>query len=117
MKHSEWLEKAKKLYGNKVEDWKFKCPACHTVQTIKDFVKAGASKEQAANSIANECIGRYMATNQKAFSDKETVKGKPCDYAGYGLININPVLVEFEDGTKHHAFDFADDRPHDGNTC
>ncbi len=112
MKHQAWLDKAKRLYGENAGDWKFKCPVCETVQTANDFVKAGASKEDASTSIANECIGRWLPNKQKAFGDRKKdkfSKGKPCNYAGYGLLQLNPVIVEFEDGTTRNAFDFADD--------
>ena len=111
MKHHEWLEKAKKLYGENPGDWKFKCPICHTIQTAKDFVNAGLSKEEASTSIAQECIGRYLPEKQKAFGDRKKdkfVKGVPCNYAGYGLFKLNPIEIIMDDGTKYQAFDFAD---------
>lgn len=112
IKHDEWQKKATRLYGEDAWDWKFKCPVCETVQTAKDFINAGASKEDASTSIAKECIGRYLEVKQKAFGDRKKnafIKGEPCNYAGYGLLKLNPVEVEFEDGTTHNAFDFADE--------
>ena len=110
MKHNEWLEKAQRLYSENAVNWKFKCPVCETVQTGNDFINAGSTKEQARKSIAVECIGRWLPEKQKAFGDRKgkIKKGEPCDYASYGLFNLNPVAVEFEDGTIFNAFDFAD---------
>jgi hypothetical protein len=111
MTHEEWLEKAKRLYGDNAGDWKFKCPVCETVQTVKDFFNAGLSREESSASIANECIGRYLPEKQKAIGEKKVIKGKPCNYAGYGLFNLNPVEVLMNDGRKITAFDFADEEP------
>lgn len=108
MKHFDWLEKATMLYGEKSGDWKFKCPVCETVQTARDFVNAGLSKEEASSSIAIECIGRYLPVKQKAIGEKKIIKGKPCNYAGYGLFRLNPVEIEMSDGSKQYAFAFAD---------
>jgi len=109
MNHSEWLDKAKRLYGKNAGDWKFKCPVCQTVQTAQDFVRAGLSKEEASTSIAQECIGRHLQNKEKAFGEKKRKKGVPCDYAGYGLFKLNPVEIIMDDGTKYNAFDFADE--------
>lgn len=111
MKHSEWLEKGKRLYGKNTETWQFKCPVCETIQTAKDFIAAGASKDEAMNSIAVECIGRHLPEKQKAFdsSQGKIIKGSPCNYAGYGLLRLNPVEIEFEDGFKRHAFAFVNE--------
>ncbi|MFJ1269930.1 VVA0879 family protein [Legionella lytica] len=110
MNHSEWLEKAKMLYGENAGDWKFKCPICETVQTARDFVNAGLSKEEASSSIAIECIGRFLPNKQKAIGGKKIIKGEPCNYAGYGLLPLNPIEIEMDDGSKQYAFAFADDR-------
>lgn len=109
IKHEDWLKKAARLYGENAGDWNFICPICKTPQTGKDFVKAGLTKEQASTSIANECIGRFLPEKQKAIGEKKIVKGRPCNYAGYGIFQLNPVEIEFEDGTIRNAFDFADE--------
>ncbi len=109
MTHEEWLNKAKRLYGDNSGEWKFICPICKTPQTAQDFVKAGATKEQASTSIANECIGRWLPNKQKAIGEKKVIKGQPCNYAGYGLFKLNPVEVIMDDGRKITAFDFADE--------
>ena len=108
MKHSEWIDKAKRLYGDNAGEWKFKCPICKTAQTANDFIQAGLTKEEASNSIANECIGRFLPEKQKAIGEKKIIKGKPCNYAGYGLFKLNPIEVIMDYGRKISAFDFAD---------
>lgn len=90
----EWHDEAKRLFGNNPSDWKFICPSCGHVASVKDWKDAGA--EDAA--IAVSCVGRYLPQKKEAFEKK----GGPCNYAGYGLIRLNPVNVA---GTE--AFDFA----------
>lgn len=111
MTHDEWLKKVERLYGKDPMNWKFKCPVCETVQTAKDFMDAGATKEDVRTSLAVECVGRWLPEKQKAFDNRKgkIKKGEPCNYAGYGLLKLNPVPVEFEDGTIFNAFDFADE--------
>lgn len=105
---SEWHAKARELFGEKARYWRFICPACKTVQTGKQFMDAGCSEEEAKNSIAVECIGRWLSKekSQKAFGEKKRIQGKPCDYAGYGLFKLNPVPVLFDDGKIFHVFAF-----------
>lgn len=113
MTHEQWLNKAVRLYGEDPLKWKFKCPVCETVQTGQDFIDQGATKDDVRTSIAVECVGRWMPEKQKAFDNRtgKIKKGEPCNYAGYGLLKLNPVAVEFEDGKIFHAFDFADEEP------
>lgn len=83
----EWFEEGKRLYGPRIEDWKFKCPSCGNVATGQEFKDAGANP----NDMYCECIGRH-------------VKGKGCNWAAYGLFDICKVHV---DGMP--VFEFADD--------
>lgn len=103
----EWHKKARELFGDQARHWKFVCPICNTVQSGQDFVDAGVSQDTAESSIAVECIGRFLPEKQKAFEGK-VIKGKPCNYAGYGLFKLNPVPVLFEDGKIFNAFAFAE---------
>ncbi len=106
MTHDEWLAKGKELFGEDTMNWKFICPACHTVQSAQDFKEAGVSSSITSRQIAYSCIGRRLPQKQKAFSEKTVIKGQPCDYTSGGLFNINPVTVMYPDGTIDHAFDF-----------
>jgi hypothetical protein len=93
----EWEIEGKKRFGDKMLDWKFKCPACGHIASVKDYKNAGAE----TGVVAFSCIGRYLKTEpRRAFG--EDGKG-PCDYAGGGLIGLNPVEVE-----GIHYFEFAD---------
>lgn len=76
-------------FGHDRNDWKFVCPSCGHVASVAEYKAAGAE-----NAIGYSCIGRWTGATQKAFA-----KGTgPCDYAGGGLIGINPVRVVSEDG-------------------
>lgn len=93
MTRDEWLSKGRDLFGEDMKQWQFVCPGCGHVQLVEDFRQY---KEQGAtpDSARNECIGRYSKGRSWAFEKK----GQPCDYAGYGLLNICPVKVV--DGEK-----------------
>lgn len=105
----EWRKKGTELFGKDSTKWLFVCPVCRTPQTAQDFIDSGLSEDEARSSIAIECIGRHLpkAQSQKAISDAKVIKGKPCDYAGYGFFKLNPVAVEDDDGHVFNIFDFA----------
>ena len=100
----EWYAEAVRRFGDSSKDWKFKCPACGYVASTREWILFGAPREE----IAVSCVGRWMRPSecQDAFSDGPG----PCNYAGYGLIRINPVRVHAE-GTVHQVFDFAEGNP------
>lgn len=95
MTYEEWVEEGTRLFGSDKRKWKFVCPACGHIQSVQDYIDAGASD----GSIAFSCIGRSMGTARRAFGD--TGRSGPCDYAGGGLIGLNPINV---DGQNY--FDF-----------
>jgi hypothetical protein len=97
MTHAEWIEKGTELFGNDQMQWQFVCPSCGHVASIQDWKNAGARITQAAFS----CVGRFMSS-PKSLGQKPG----PCDYAGGGLIGLNPVTVIFSDGDKVNVFDF-----------
>lgn len=103
---SEWRQKGVELFGERMRLWRFVCPVCKTPQSAQDFIDTGMDKETAFSSIAQECIGRHIPSSQKAISETKVIKGKPCNYAGYGLFKLNPLSVELEDGEVINVFDF-----------
>lgn len=94
-----WEAEARRLFGDDWMEWKFVCPSCGHVAAVKDWKAVGASAAQ----VAFSCVGRYMA---KAAEMCE--KPGPCNYAGGGLIRLNPVQIE---GHKDTYFDFARTEP------
>jgi len=99
MKHSEWRAEGESRFGDDIKSWKFVCPSCGYVASVQDWIDAEAER-----SIAFSCVGRNTGS-KKEMGDKT---GGPCNYAGGGLFQINPVKVEFEDGTIASYFAFAD---------
>lgn len=86
-KRQEWPSIGKKLYGENLEDWKFRCPRCKNIASGGDFKILGVKNP---NTIYRECIGRHRLD-------------RGCDYASYGLIDICTAHVDGE-----AVFEFAD---------
>ncbi len=101
MTKTEWEAEGRKRFGDDVLDWKFVCPSCGYVASVRDWVDAAPDTIAVGGMIAFSCVGRLLNSPQEAFS-----KGGPCNYAGGGLIRLNPVEVD-DNGTIHHVFDFA----------
>ncbi len=97
---AEWRAMGRERFGDDMLSWKFVCPSCGHVQTPNDF-KPHKDKGADPNSAVCECIGRY--TGAKA----PFPEGGPCDYAGYGLFRLSPLVVVQEDGHESQAFGFA----------
>jgi hypothetical protein len=99
----EWVAKGTQLFGENVQQWQFVCPGCGHVQKITDF-KPFKNQGATPGSVYSECIGRY--TGGKSWANSKDLKGGPCDYAAYGLLNICPVIVVDDDGKEIKAFAF-----------
>lgn len=96
MTREEWMAEGTRRFGVDQMKWKFICPACKHVASVQDYADAGAS----SNVVAFSCVGRWMNKPRDAFGEGPG----PCNYAGGGLIGLNPVEV---DGGRY--FDFATD--------
>lgn len=95
-----WKEEAKRRYPD--NNVVFVCPVCGYHQSAKDYKDAGAPD----GTWGFSCIGRFREGSRRAFGGRGD---GPCDYAGEGLLPLNPVHVRFDDGSIHSVFDFADD--------
>lgn len=90
----EWHDLGRKLYGDDMKKWKFKCVRCGHVQTAQDFIDL----ELDPNSYVHfTCIGRF---NQKKVG---------CDWTLGGLFSVHKVEIVDEEGNHHPTFEFADD--------
>ena len=101
MERQEWLEKGRKLFGDNMFEWKFRCPNCGNVQSAEDFrpyQDKGATPEDAYFN----CIGRFLDMPVGTFGEGKS----PCDYTSGGLLCISPVEVSME-GKLFHVFEFA----------
>ena len=101
----EWIEKGKEIFGTDDRRlWKFKCPSCGFVQSFQDFLDAGATEDDSLGMIGFSCVGRVMEKKGQFLKDKK----QPCNYAGGGLIGLNPVTIIAPNGTEHNYFEFAE---------
>ncbi len=107
MTYADWAAEGKKLFGDDIHKWKFKCPGCGHIQSVGDFEQY---KDQGAkpDTATKECIGRYSGGKSWAFDNPKDTGG-PCDYAAFGLLNISPIIVEMPDGKEVASFAFAEE--------
>lgn len=79
------------------------CPACGTIQSITDHLKAGATVEEAERTIGFSCVGRRTGAGEPRAENK----GKGCNWSLGGLLQIHELTVVTPDGKKHPRFAFA----------
>lgn len=82
----------------------FKCPACGTIQSGYDFIKAGAGEtfEEISGFIGFSCLGRF--TN--ADPPREKPDGNPCNWTLGGFFRIHTLEVVI-DGDRCPFFEPA----------
>ena len=107
MTYEEWQAKGKALFGPDMNDWRFVCPACGHVASVRDWRETGAGK-----AVAFSCIGRFLNDGpvREAFVGGKKKTPGPCNYAGGGLIGLNPVRVICADDYKHDVFAFYEEQ-------
>ena len=104
MTEAEWRSRGTDLFGSDLMNWKFICPSCGHVAPVSEWRDVGAP----ANTVAFSCVGRWMESPKEAFNGD----GGPCNYAGGGLIGLNPVAVTLPDGRITRHFAFAEEAAH-----
>lgn len=91
------------------EDIAFVCPACGTVQSMRDFIAAGYNPVDAERKIGFSCIGRVTGQGDAGIVAKN--KGQPwdkgCNWTLGGLLQIHRLTVITPDGTSHPSFELA----------
>lgn len=92
-----WQAEAARLFGPDPMLWRFVCPSCGHEASVADWKNAGAPSSAAAFS----CVGRWTGAGDATEFKRA---GGPCNYAGGGLIRLNPVQIE---GHEIGAFAFA----------
>jgi hypothetical protein len=97
-----WRAEATRRFGDDFLKWRFVCPACGHIASAADYKAAGAP----SRAVAFSCIGRFLPKPRDAFDSK---RAGPCNYAGGGLLRLNPVEVRMDDGETTFAFDFAEE--------
>lgn len=108
-----WSAKGDELFGADFMKWKFVCPVCGHIATVQDWKGAGAPAQSAAFS----CVGRWAGANPQTAKERTLgpngLQGKgPCNYAGGGLFQLNPVAVIDPDGVTRRVFAFAEPEAH-----
>lgn len=99
----EWMDEGKKLYGEDLTNWKFKCPNCGKVSSIQDFKDAGSKDPN--DSYAN-CIGRINGKGEDGMKSKD--KGFGCNWAAYGLFGtLGKGRIVVNNDKESEVFDFA----------
>lgn len=98
---SEWLDEGRRRFGPDPLDWKFQCPVCGRVYSVREHKEAGSS---GPNSAYQECIGRYLGAEHFRGDNRNG-----CDWCAYGLFGTlwKGQLVQAEDGTIVEVFRFA----------
>ncbi len=109
---ADWLQKGNALFGQDFLAWKFRCPVCGNIQSLKDFRDRGIDPHMAYQ----ECIGRKLPKSQRASNlggtPGQNGATRPCDYAAYGLFRgLGAPLVIAEDGHTVAVLPFAEETP------
>lgn len=108
MTHAEWKAEGQRRFGTDPLEWQFVCPSCGHVANVKDWKTAGAPE----GAVAFSCVGRYTGDGKAAADKAFKHAGGPCNYTGGGLFRLNPVEVDFEDGSEPmQVFAFAELTP------
>jgi hypothetical protein len=100
MTRDQWEAEAVRRFGLNRSRWRFVCPCCRHVASVRDWLEAGAPE----GAVAFSCVGRWLPEPRDAFDGSGP---GPCNYAGGGLIGLNPVSV-WHDNEMHHLFAFAE---------
>jgi hypothetical protein len=95
---AEWQAEARRRFGDDPMNWRFVCPSCGHVASVGDWKAVGASEGE----VAFSCVGRHIASSKRMCE-----KPGPCNYAGGGLIGLNPVVITTAPGKTTRVFAFA----------
>ena len=99
----EWRAEGERRFGSDPNNWKFRCPSCGNVQTIRDFEGLDLGQTKAEDVVYFSCIGRWNGSG-----DVEMCSGKsPCNYTIGGLFVLSETQIELDEKTMA-VFDFAD---------
>ena len=99
MSLQEWISKGEALFGKNIEDWKFVCPACGHIASVKEFTELGVDADYAKGN----CIGRLTGKGSPVEGDNSG-----CNWTAGGLFGTlgKGVKVSRPDGKVVEAFMF-----------
>ncbi len=89
-----------RAFGTDPKDWKFVCPSCGTIQSVKDFLQLGCCPDDAVQ----ECIGLH-----KWKSSLKQGEALGCGCTSYGIIGTmgkGRIVTDLK-GYSAEVFDFA----------
>ena len=100
IEYEAWLATGERLFGRDKSAWKFKCPACGNVASLRIAMEKWPEAKGKDWGVEQECIGRYT-------------DAVDCDWAAYGLFQ-GPVFVNSNAKIiPCFAFDEGDPEPAD----
>ena len=99
----QWLQKGTELFGDDYLNWKFVCPACGKVSSIKDFKEY----TEGLDAAFLNCIGRHNGKGKMPNTDGYQEK-YGCNWTAGGLFKtlLKGHVVIFEDGKEIDVFPF-----------
>jgi hypothetical protein len=93
----DFVARAEALFGTDRMNWRFVCPGCGHIASIREYKDAGAPE----GAVGFSCIGRYLENCR----DWLTGTGNgPCNYTAGGLLGIAPIELIGPDGKKSPCF-------------
>ena len=96
----EFKKEAVARFGLDKMDWKFVCPGCGHIASVRDYKDADAPE----GAVGYSCLGRYLEEFRPWLGGEGP---GPCDYTQGGLFGIAPVEIIADDGKKHCRFELA----------
>lgn len=101
----QWQQEGTRRFGEDKMNWKFVCPACGRITSVKEMVEAGAEPDDAVQ----KCMGRINGKGGPWGKDT----GDGCNWAAYGLFKcMGKGAVVLKEGREVDVFQFA---PMEGN--
>lgn len=119
MTHEQFLTEAKSRFGADVRQWKFICPMCGTVQSVKQLSDAvianGGKNEDVEKYVGFSCIGRFTGQDDSGIKAKSQGKSwdKGCNWTLGGLLKCHDLEVVMSDGRKRPTFELAEIEHHE----
>ena len=107
----DWMAEGKALFGDEPLDWKFVCPNCGHIQTMRDFLElreAGIYKKTLQQAYYS-CIGRFDTRIKEKDVGTILDRKSPCNYTLGGLFPFCKTVVIDEEGKENLVFEFAGD--------
>lgn len=81
----DWFEKGKRLYGEDIETWEFKCWFCGRVQSMKSI------REDQAKGILSQRFGKLKKGD--SFTPEQCCYAPDCDYVSNGLFTTGVLVI------------------------